>query len=68
MKIKSFLTEFIIIATIVFAVSSVVGYLYDLIVHGAGSFDWVGSIRFAIIFGIIFPAIDAWDRYRKTRK
>ncbi len=68
MKIKTFLVEFVVITVIVFAVSSVIGYLYDLAVHGQGKFDWQGSVRIAISFGIILPLIDIWDRWRKTRK
>lgn len=68
MKILNFLTEFLLIAIIVTIVSALVGFLYDLIFHGTSSFDWIGAIRMGIIFGIIFPAINSMDRYKKTRK
>jgi hypothetical protein len=68
MKIKSFLFEFIVIAVIVLLVSAVIGYLYDLAVKGTGEFNWNESLRFALLFGIIFPLINAIDRWRKTGK
>ena len=62
MKIINFFRDFVIIFAIVFIVSTIVSYFYSLIAHGAGSVDWEASIRFAIIFGIIFPAIRIIDK------
>jgi hypothetical protein len=40
---------------VVVIVSLVVSYLYGLIVHGAGLFEWESSFRFAIILCIVLP-------------
>lgn len=53
MKARQFLRSFAIVGALVFVVTSIVSYLYSLIVHGAGVVDWESSIRFAIIFGIV---------------
>jgi hypothetical protein len=55
MKIKQFLTEFLIILAIAFPVAAVVSFLYGLIIHGAGTFAWGSSIRTALILAIILP-------------
>ena len=68
MRIKTILTEFCIIALIVFVVGSIVGFLYEWIAIGKGSFDWVSSLRLALIFGIALPLINARDRWKKTGK
>ena len=65
MKIKEFLISFIIMFAITFVVVTIVTYLWNLIAHGAGAFDWETSFRFAIIFGIIFPSMRVLDRKKK---
>ncbi len=65
MKILTFLRDFVITCVITFIVSIIVSYFYSLIAHGIGTIDWEASIRFAIIFGIIFPSIRAIDNKRK---
>ncbi len=65
MKILTFLREFTIIFVLTFFVCAIVSYFYSLIVHGNGSIDWEVPIRFAIIFGIIFPSIKAIENRRK---
>jgi hypothetical protein len=40
MKAGKFFIDFLVIFVIVFLVSSVVTYLYSLIVHGDGNVDW----------------------------
>jgi hypothetical protein len=54
MKIKNYLTSFVIVFAITLVVSVVVTYLYTLLIHGAGAVDWDTSFRLAITFGIIF--------------
>jgi hypothetical protein len=57
------LKDFIIVFVITFVVSSAVTFIYNLIVHSQGSFDWATSFRFAITLGIIFP----WLNYKKKK-
>lgn len=45
-------------------VSAITTFLYSLIVHGAGVFDWETSFRFAIIFGIILT----WFNSRENKE
>jgi hypothetical protein len=40
-------------------VSVVVSVLWNLIAHGTSTPDWETSFRFAILFGIIFPWMEA---------
>lgn len=65
MKIKSFLQSFAVMFALVFVVSVVVSFLYSYLIHGSGLVDWESSIRFAIIFGIVLPAIQEIDRRKK---
>lgn len=55
MKIKEFLINLVIMFTVTLVVAAIVTYLWNLIVHEVGSFDWETSFRLAIIFGIVFP-------------
>ena len=57
MKIKQFLIRFVITFALVFVVNAIVVYLWNLIAHGQGAFDWETSFRFAIILGIVLPII-----------
>ena len=65
MKTLLFLRDFAITFAIVLVVSVIVSYFYSLIAHGAGSIDWETSVRFALIFGIVFPAIREIERRQK---
>ena len=55
MKIKKFLIQFVIYFSLVFVVSAIVTYLWNLIVHGQSAVDWETSFRLAIIIGIALP-------------
>lgn len=59
---KSILLDAIIIFVITLVVSAIVTYLYSLIVHGTGYIDWESAVRFAFIFGILFPWLRARDK------
>jgi len=65
MKIKNFLRDFAIIFVIVFIVTTIVIYIYNLIAHSAGSFNWETSFQLAIIFGIVLPAIRIFEKRQK---
>lgn len=64
MKKLTFLRDFVITCVITFIVSVIVSYFYSLIAHDTGTVDWESSIRFTIIFGLIFPSIRAIDKKR----
>lgn len=57
MKIKRFLIDFLIVFTVAFVVNLIVVFLWNLIAHGQGSFEWETPFRFAIILGIILPIL-----------
>jgi hypothetical protein len=57
MNLKEVVTGFLLVGPIVLVVSLVVSFLYSLIVHGSGLWDWELSIRLAIIFGIAIPIV-----------
>jgi len=59
MKIKRFLIQFVIVFTVITVVNTIVVYLWNLVAHGQGVFDWETSFRFAIILGIALPIIRA---------
>ncbi len=65
MKIKKFLRDFAIIFAIVFIVSTIVIYIYNLIAYNAGSVNWETSFQLAIIFGIVFPVIRIFEKRQK---
>lgn len=59
MKIRKLLIDFVITFAIALVVSEIVTFLYNLLVHGAGTVDSETSFRFAIILGIALPWIHA---------
>ena len=59
MNVKKVLISFVIGFTITLIVSSLVTYLYSLGFHETAEIDWETSFRLAIIFGIVFPVIEA---------
>ena len=59
MKIKSLLIGFAITFAVVFVVNAIVVYLWNLIMHGQGAFDWGLSFTLAVIVGIVLPVIRA---------
>ena len=64
MKIKKFLIQFVIYFSLLFVVTAIVTYLWDLIFHGAGAINWQLSFTLAIIVGIIL----AVERARKSKE
>ena len=48
--------------SITLVASIVVTLLWNLVVHRAGTIDWETSFRFAILFGIIVPWMEARRR------
>ena len=54
---KQFIKEFMIFFVLTFVVTAVVTFLYNTIAHGLSIVDWETSIRFALIFAIVFPTM-----------
>jgi len=65
MKPKRFLIQFAIVFAVILVVNATVVYLWNLIGHGQGTFDWETLIRFAIILGIALPVIKAMTSKEK---
>jgi len=55
MKIKDFLIRFAIIFALALIVNTIVVYLWNLIVHGEGAFNWGLSLTLAIVLAIVLP-------------
>ena len=64
MKIKDFLIRFAIIFALVLVINPIVVYVWNLVRHGEGAFDWQLSFTLAIIVGIIL----AVERARKSKE
>jgi len=67
MRIKGFLIYFLKTYSVTLVVSAAVSYLYSLIVHGTGVFDWATAFRFGISFGLLFPLIREIDRRQRVK-
>ena len=65
MKIKRFLIHFVIVFAVTFVVNAIVVYLWNLIMHGQGAFDWGLSFTLAVIVGIVLPLIRAMTSKEK---
>jgi Na+-driven multidrug efflux pump len=59
MNFKKVLISFVIGFAITLIVSSLVTYLYSLGFHETAKIDWETSFQLAIIFGIVFPIMEA---------
>ena len=68
MNIKEFLIGFVTVFAVVLVVTAIVTYLWSLIAHGAGEIDWGRSLRFAVIFGIVFGWVRMKTRERKKKE
>lgn len=64
MKAIELAKDFLAIFIVTFIVSSLVTFIYSLIVHSEGIIDWSTAFRLSIIFGIIFP----WINFRERKK
>ncbi len=68
MRIAQALLDGVITFAIVFVVSAVVSYIYSLIAHGDGWFDWATAIRLGIILGVTLSYLQARQRRAKQDK
>ena len=64
MNIKRVIVDGVTVFAVSLIVCVLVTFLWNLFVHGAGAIDWETSVRFAIVFGIIFP----WMETRRGRE
>jgi hypothetical protein len=67
MGFKKIVIEFIAVFAITLLVCIGVTFLWSLVFHGVATIDWETSFRFAILFGIIFPAIDSRKKMRSDK-
>ena len=59
MNIKRSLVDFAIVFVTTLAVTVVVTFLWNFLVHANAIVDWETSFRFAIILGIVLPFVKA---------
>lgn len=59
MNIKKFIVDFATVFAVSLIITVIVTWLWNLIAHGTSTIDWETSFRFAILFGIIFPLMEA---------
>jgi hypothetical protein len=59
MNFKKLLADFVIVFAVSLMVGIIVSLLWNLTVHRTGTVDWESSFRFAILFGIILPWMEA---------
>lgn len=55
MRVREFATGFALYACLIFPISAAVIYLWNLIRHGEGAFDWGTSLVLSIVFGVVLP-------------
>lgn len=66
MGFKELAADFLYSLLSAFIVTTIVSYLYNLLVHDAGRVEWSTSFQMAIIFGIIIPLVHYRERkYRQ---
>jgi hypothetical protein len=57
--------SFVVYFVLVFIVNALVTFLYNTLLHGTGLVDWESSLRFAVIFGVVFPVAGELERSKK---
>ena len=67
MNLREALLTSLIAFLCAFAVSAIVSFAWNGIVHTTFATDWETSTRLAIIFGLIIPMLQAWERKRREK-
>ena len=67
-NIKTILIDFALVFALAFAVAVVTSFIYELIVHGAGTIGWGTSFRLAIILSVVLTWMGVRDRKKGGRK
>ncbi|HZX11278.1 MAG TPA: hypothetical protein VFG01_10080 [Acidobacteriota bacterium] len=62
MKKRSWFLNFIVTFVITLIVAAAVTGLYSLIAHGEAQIDWEISFLFAIVFSVVIPLSERWNR------
>jgi hypothetical protein len=62
MNIKRIGREFVVYFALVFVINALVTFFYNAFFHGTSVVDWESSLRFAIIFGVVFPVAGQLER------
>jgi len=62
---KSILISFIVSFLLTLVVNVIVIFVYNLVAHGAGRFDWGTAVPLAIVFGFVLPLTDGWRTRRR---
>ena len=68
MNLANILRGFAVYFVLVFLVSAVVGYLYNLVAHGQGVIDWASSLRLAFTFGVVLPIVGEFERAKHRKE
>lgn len=55
---KKVLITFLTVFVLAFVSALVVGFLYNLLVHGTSVLDWENAFRLGIILGVVFAWLD----------
>jgi len=61
-KKRGWFFNFFVTLIATFIVAGVVTLLWSLIAHGEAQIDWETSFLFAVIFSIVIPMLERWNR------
>ena len=61
MNIAPFFRSFLIIFVLVFAVTAITTFAYNLVAHGTGVVDWDSAFRFGLILGVSLPLVARFE-------
>jgi len=62
MNFKEWLVNFVITFIITLIVAAVVTFIWNYLVHKTCGVNWETAFTLAIIFGIVFPTMDAMKK------
>ncbi len=62
MAIKRFLIRFIMVFAVTFFINSIIVYLYSVIVHKEGQFNFDTTFLFALTFGLVFAIMELMNK------
>ena len=58
MRTTQFVIYFILAFSVTFIVNMVAVFIYNMLAHGHGGFDWEITFMFAFTMGLFFPIMD----------
>jgi uncharacterized membrane protein YedE/YeeE len=68
MNPKELTISFAIIFVVAFITNAIVVYVWNLVRHGEGTFEWTMSLIIAIVFGITLTSVDVLSIKRRRSK